>query len=131
MELLPACLPADRLGLQHDGPQPFGGPVHRRGQAGGARADHGDVIGDGLGAGSNVQRLGERGVGRIDQHPAIEQHHHRQPLTGRADRAEQPPALLEIHRVESASSSATCPPSARICSSRGSPASASASRITR
>jgi len=69
----------------------------RPGRAG---PDHGDIVGDGLRTGLDPQRVGELGVGRIDQDPAVEQHHHRQLLAGPTGPPQQRPTFIGVHRVE-------------------------------
>ena len=70
-------LPADRLALEHERPEPLGCRVHRRGEAGRARPDDGELdvaIGQG---GLEAVGAGQLGVVGIDEHPAVGGAHER------------------------------------------------------
>ena|SRR5919199_1365635 len=57
-------------------------------------------VGGRLGKETQARTVERQGGEALVKDPAVKHHHHRQLLTGCLDRAEQPLALLGVHRIE-------------------------------
>jgi len=93
-------LAAERLPLQHRGARPLRRPVHGRGQARRAGAHDHHVIGQPGRPDCVSQRFGHLGVGRVHEHSAGVERHHRPGGPGHAQLLKHGPALLGVAAQE-------------------------------
>ena len=108
-----AGLAAGRGPLDQHGPQPLGGAVDRRAEAGRAAADDDEVVEVGRRRGRQAHLARQLRVRGLHQHLAVRRDHHRQPQPVRAGRVEQPPALRP-RRTRTSGRAPGCGPGTRV-----------------